>query len=127
LAVTLAAFAIILAFFGFAPSLPIMLVLIASESFLSPIYLAPRNVFISRILTKSKRTASLGIITMVKLTTNATGSFFTGFMADRDLFWLAFVVAGSLKVVFVAGMLYTFLTLDRRLEEEHRERIGASG
>jgi hypothetical protein len=100
--------------------------LIASESFLSPIYLAPRNVFISRTLTKSKRTASLGIITMVKLTTNATGSFFTGFVADRNLFWLAFVVAGCLKIIYVFGMLYAFLELDRRLELEHKGHATAT-
>ena len=98
-----------------------MLLLIASESFLSPIYLAPRNTFISRMLTKSKRTASLGIITMVKLTTNATGSFFTGFWADRDMFWLAFTMAGTLKIVYVVGILYTFLAVDRRLAMEQKQ------
>ncbi|KAK3673579.1 hypothetical protein LTR78_006483 [Recurvomyces mirabilis] len=122
LAVTLLPSAIILLFFGLAFNLPLMLLLIASESFLSPIYLAPRNTFISRILTRSKRTASLGIITMVKLLTNATGSFFTGFWADRDMFWLAFVVAGSLKILYVFGILYAFLAVDRRLAHEQEER-----
>ncbi|KAK5107272.1 hypothetical protein LTR62_001588 [Meristemomyces frigidus] len=122
LAITLTPSAVFLCFFGFANTIQLMLLLIVTESFLSPIYLAPRNAFISQILTKSKRTASLGIITICKLATNATGSFLTGFWADRDMFWLAFLVAGSLKMIYVGGMLYTFLAVDRRIARVEKQR-----
>ena len=104
--------------FGIPRQLHFMVVVILAESFFEPIYIAPRNVFIGRIINKKKRTAILGIINMVKIITNASGSFFTGVVADRNLFWLAFVVAGSLKFTYVLVFLYTFLALDRRMERD---------
>lgn len=99
-----------------------MLVIVFVQSFLEPIYIAPRNAFIGRIINKKKRTAIFGIINMVKVVTNATGSFLTGVWADRGLFWLAFVVAGCLKVVYCLAFLYTFLAIDRRMENEVKQK-----
>lgn len=108
--------------FGLPTQLPWMLPIIFSETFLSPIYIAPRNAFVGRVMTKSKRTASLGIMNMVKVLANASGSFMTGFWADRNLFWLPFVVAGCLKLVYISAFLYTFLAVDRRLEREVQQK-----
>lgn len=92
-----------------------MMLIIFLESFLSPIYIAPRNAFIGGIINRKKRTAILGIINMIKIVTNATSSFLTGFWADRNLFWLAFVVAANLKLVYVLSFLYTLLAVNRRM------------
>lgn len=108
--------------FGLPTQLPWMLPIIFCETFLSPIYIAPRNAFVGRVMTKSKRTASLGIMNMVKVLANASGSFMTGFWADRNLFWLPFVVAGCLKLVYISAFLYTFLAVDRRLEREVQQK-----
>ncbi|KAK3067199.1 hypothetical protein LTR53_016066 [Teratosphaeriaceae sp. CCFEE 6253] len=114
--------AIIMLFFGLPDTISILLVLILVEAFLSVIYVAPRNALIGRILTPSKRVASLGVMNLVKMTTNASGSFLTGVLADRDMFWLVFVLAGALKIVYVTGMLYTFLAVDRRMTRDENER-----
>lgn len=106
--------------FGVPDHLYFMMVIIFVESFLSPIYIAPRNAFIGAIINKQKRTAILGVINMVKITSNATGSFLTGVWADRNLFWLAFVVAGGLKLCYVSAFLFTFLAVDRRMEMNKR-------
>ncbi|KAK3071351.1 hypothetical protein LTR53_008786 [Teratosphaeriaceae sp. CCFEE 6253] len=122
LAVTYYPAAIIMLFFGLPDTISILLVLILVEGFLSVIYVAPRNALIGRILTPSKRVASLGVMNLVKMTTNASGSFLTGVLADRDMFWLVFVLAGALKIVYVTGMLYTFLAVDRRMTRDENER-----
>jgi hypothetical protein len=105
-------------FFGLPSTLPPLVFLLLLQAFLDDIYLAPRNTLIGRILTPSKRVACLGMINLVKMTVNGFGSFLTGVLADRGLFWLVFVIAGSLKIVYICAMLWTFLAVDRRLTAE---------
>ncbi|KAI5360165.1 putative major facilitator superfamily, MFS transporter superfamily [Septoria linicola] len=123
-AVTYIPAAILISLYGIVPHhpqhLPFFVPIILLQAFFEPIYIAPRNAFIGRIINKQKRTAIFGVINMVKIVSNATGSFFTGLCADRNLFWVAFVVAGGLKVVYVVALLWTFLGEDRRLEGEVR-------
>ncbi|KXT18810.1 hypothetical protein AC579_8222 [Pseudocercospora musae] len=113
---------IFIALFGVPKNLRWMLVIVLIQSFLEPIYIAPRNAFVGHVINKKKRTAILGIINMVKVVTNATGSFLTGVWADRGFFWLAFIVAGCLKVVYCLAFLYMFLAVDQRMEKEVEQK-----
>ena len=96
---------------------PLTVVLLL-EAFLDNIHLAPCNTLMSRLLTPSKRVASLGVMNLLKMAVNGFGSFLTGELADRDLFWLVYVITGTLKLIYVDAMLYTFLAIDRRMTAE---------
>ncbi|KPI44892.1 uncharacterized protein AB675_2694 [Cyphellophora attinorum] len=102
LATTYGPAGLVMLFFGLPSTPPPLVFLLLLQAFLDDIYLAPRNTLIGRILTPI----------------NGFGSFLTGVLADRGLFWLVFVIAGSLKMVYVCAMLWTFLAVDRRLTAE---------
>lgn len=46
------------------------------------------------------------------------GPLITGVLADKKLFWLAFVLAGALKIAYDLGLLAIFANSKPREEEE---------
>jgi MFS family permease len=85
---------------------------------------APRSAFLAAILLPSERTAVMGLTNIVKTTAQSLGPFITGVLADRKLFWVSFVCAGSLKATYDLGMLALFKNHER--EKAERERVAAS-
>ncbi|MCJ1284589.1 hypothetical protein MMC26_003922 [Xylographa opegraphella] len=79
---------------------------------------APRSAFLADIILPNERTAVMGVINVVKTCSQSIGPSITGILADHDLFWVAFVIAGSLKATYDLGMLATFLGHEKRDEEE---------
>ncbi|CZT19457.1 related to Staphylococcus multidrug resistance protein [Ramularia collo-cygni] len=61
---------------------------------------APRQSFISAGVLDSERTAAMGVVNIVKTIGSCIGLYSTGIFAGCDLFWLAFIVAGALKLVY---------------------------
>ncbi|KAK5703298.1 hypothetical protein LTR97_004247 [Elasticomyces elasticus] len=120
LAVTSYLTGITLLFFGLPNTINILLIVILLEAFLEPIYIAPRNALIGALLAPTKRTASLGFISIVKMISNGSGSALTDILADRSLFWLAFAIAGILKIGYATGMLWTFFAIDRKITAEQK-------
>jgi len=92
---------------------------------------APRSAFLASVVRPNERTAVLGVTNVVKSIAQSIGPLITGIFAGRDLFWLSFVVAGSLKVTYDLGILATFVrhkTIEDR-EEDRRvadevQRVG---
>ncbi|KAK5739924.1 hypothetical protein LTR17_005020 [Elasticomyces elasticus] len=123
LAVTSYLTGITLMFFGLPSTIDVLLIVILLEAFLEPIYIAPRNALIGALLTPAKRTASLGLISIVKMISNGSGSALTGILADRSLFWLAFAIAGLLKIGYATGMLWTFFAVDRKITAEQKLKV----
>jgi hypothetical protein len=69
---------------------------------------APRSAFIAAVTLPNERTAVMGIIIVVKTFSSSIGPVITGALAARGLFWVSFVIAGSLKVAYDLGILAAF-------------------
>ncbi|KAF7562254.1 hypothetical protein G7046_g1880 [Stylonectria norvegica] len=61
---------------------------------------APRQAFISSGVLDEERTSALGVINIVKILGSCIGLYSTGIFAGLDKFWLAFITAGVLKLVY---------------------------
>ncbi|KAK8108151.1 uncharacterized protein PG998_010164 [Apiospora kogelbergensis] len=61
---------------------------------------APRQAFISRGVGVGERTAAMAVVNVVKTVGSCVGLYATGWFAALDSFWLAFIVAGVLKLVY---------------------------
>lgn len=59
---------------------------------------APRSAFLSAVVFPEERTAVLGIVNVAKTLSQSAGPIVTGVLAEGGRFWVAFVVAGSLKI-----------------------------
>lgn len=60
----------------------------------------------------------MGTINVVKTCSQSLAPLLTGVLAGRGLFWVSFVVAGSLKAAYDIGMLVSFGGLDKRRKKE---------
>ena len=84
---------------------------------------APRAAFMAAIVLPQERTAIMGIVVVVKTTAQSLGPLITGVLVDKNLFWIAFILAGSLKACYDIGMLVLFKEHER--EKAERERLAA--
>ncbi|RGP76698.1 hypothetical protein FLONG3_5138 [Fusarium longipes] len=78
---------------------------------------APRAAFLAAIIQPNERTVVIGLINVAKTTAQSLGPLTTGLLADSDYFWVAFIMAGSLKVCYDLGFLGLF---------KHREHAAAA-
>jgi MFS family permease len=69
---------------------------------------APRSAFLAAVILPNERTAVMGLINVIKTSASSIGPFITGLLGDRDLFWISFVIAGSLKATYDLGVLAVF-------------------
>jgi len=83
---------------------------------------APRSAFLSMAVLPSERTAVMGLINVLKTACQSLGLLGTGLLADKNLFWVAFVAAGSLKASYDIGMLVMFSGLKPRQEQAEQGR-----
>jgi MFS family permease len=96
---------------------------------------APRQAFLAAAVLPGERTAVMGLVNVVKTLPQSLGPVVTGALAGRGKFWIAFVIAGGLKIVYDILMLGIFLghntQEERALEQdnvtEEREREEAAG
>jgi hypothetical protein len=59
---------------------------------------APRSAFLSAVVLPEERTAVMGVVNVAKSLSQSAGPTVTGVLAGGGKFWVAFVVAGSLKI-----------------------------
>lgn len=83
----------------------------------------PRSAFLAAIVLPGERTAIMGLVNVVKSTAQSLSPTLTGLLADKKLFWVAFVCAGTLKAAYDLGMLALFKNHER--ERAERERLAA--
>ena len=84
---------------------------------------APRSAFLAAVVLPNERTAVMGLINVVKTSAQSLGPFITGLLANYNLWWVAFVAAGSLKATYDLGMLAVFAghkTHEDRAEEQRQ-------
>lgn len=89
-------------------------VLLVSRGLLASMDQAPRSAFLSKVVAAEERTAVMGIVNVVKTLSQSGGPTVTGILAGSDRFWIAFVVAGSMKASYDLGLLTLFLKVERQ-------------
>lgn len=79
---------------------------------------APRAALIAAIVRPEERTAIMGITSMLRTLASVAGPTLTGLLAGNDKFWIAFVVAGSLRLGYDFGLWAMFVNMKLYLHEE---------
>ena len=82
---------------------------------------APRSAFIAAVVKPEERTAVMGITGMVRTLASAAGPSVTGLLAGNDHFWIAFVVAGALRLAYDLGLWTMFVNMKLYQHEEREE------
>ncbi|KAH8886074.1 MFS general substrate transporter [Thozetella sp. PMI_491] len=72
---------------------------------------APRTALIAAVVKPDERTAVMGITGMLRTLAATSGPTLTGFLADSNRFWIAFVVAGSLRLAYDLGLWAMFINI----------------
>jgi hypothetical protein len=88
--------------------LSLTICLLVGRSVLNSMDQAPRSAFLSLIVLPEERTAVMGVVDILKTLAQSSGPSLTGILAGHDRFWVAFVVAGSLKAAYDLMLLAFF-------------------
>jgi MFS family permease len=72
----------------------------------------PRAALIAAVVKPEERTAIMGITGTLRTLGSTIGPSLTGFLAGSDRFWIAFVVAGALRLGYDLGLFHLFVGLD---------------
>ena len=84
---------------------------------------APRQAFLSAVVLPAERTAVMGFVNVVKTLSQSGAPVVTGGLATGGHFWIAFVLAGSLKAGYDVVLLRMFLGYRSREEREERDEV----
>jgi MFS family permease len=118
---------IALALLGIPNSLPLSMALLIFRACTQSMDVAPRSAFLAAIMLPNERTAVMGAINVVKTGAQSMGPIITGVLASKNLFWVAFLLAGSLKTIYDVTILTLFLNHESREEREAREEDEGAG
>ncbi|KAE8450157.1 hypothetical protein EG329_006938 [Mollisiaceae sp. DMI_Dod_QoI] len=97
---------------------PLTVVLLLIRMGLNNMDQAPRTSLIAAIVRPEERTAIMGITSMLRTLASTTGPTVTGILAGHQRFWIAFVVAGSLRIAYDLGLWAIFVNLKLHVHEE---------
>jgi MFS family permease len=98
-------------FFPFPPSLWLTVAMFFIRTGLNNMDQAPRSAFIAAVVKADERTAVMGITSMLRTLAATAGPSVTGLLAGHDRFWIAFVAAGSLRIVYDLGLWGMFINM----------------
>ncbi|CAK7200056.1 hypothetical protein SEUCBS139899_002744 [Sporothrix eucalyptigena] len=87
---------------------------------------APRAALIAAVVRPEERTAVLGITSLLRTLASTTGPTVTGFLAGSGRFWIAFVVAGALRLAYDFGLFAMFVNI-RLYQYEPTQPVEAPG
>jgi MFS family permease len=88
--------------------LPPTICLLVARAVLNSMDQAPRSAFLSIVVLPGERTGVMGVVNILKTLSQSGGPSVTGLLAGRNHFWVAFVVAGSLKGAYDLLLLAFF-------------------
>lgn len=121
-------------FFGLPSHLWMSAVLLFIRAGLNNMDQAPRAAFIAAVVKPEERTAVMGITSTLRTTAAMVGPSITGLLAAGDRFWIAFVVAGALRLAYDFGLYALFVNMKLHQHEQPtagpemgRERVGDDG
>ena len=78
---------------------------------------APRTAFIAAVVKPDERTAVMGITSTLRTLAAMVGPSVTGVLAGTDRFWIAFVVAGTLRICYDLGLFAMFVNMKLHAHE----------
>jgi hypothetical protein len=96
-------------FFPFPPYLWLTVILLFVRAGLNNMDQPPRSAFIAGVVHPNERTAALGITTIVRTLAAMVGPSVTGVLAGQNNFWIAFIVAGTCRIVYDIGLYVLFI------------------
>ncbi|KAH7117954.1 major facilitator superfamily domain-containing protein [Dendryphion nanum] len=99
---------IFLALLPIPSGLSLTICLLIARAILSSMDQAPRSAFLSLVVLPEERTAVMGVVNTLKTLSQSSGPWVTGVLAQHDRFWVAFIMAGSLKAGYDLGLLTFF-------------------
>lgn len=109
--------------FPLAKTVPLTVLLMLLRMGLNNMDQAPRTALIAAIVRPEERTAIMGITSMLRTLASTTGPTVTGILAGQNRFWIAFVVAGSLRIAYDLGLWAIFVNL-KLLQNEEKDENG---
>lgn len=98
--------------FPIPQSLALSIVLLYIRTGLNNMDQGPRAALIAAVVKPDERTAIMGITATLRTLGSTVGPSLTGFLAGSDRFWIAFVIAGVLRLGYDLGLFYLFVGLD---------------
>jgi MFS family permease len=108
---------IALALLGLPSSLPLAMALLVFRASTQSMDTAPRSAFLAAIILPNERTSIMGAINVVKTLAQSVGPILTGVLVEKNLFWVAFLIAGALKATYDLSLLAVFANHQSREEE----------
>jgi hypothetical protein len=109
--------------FPLAKTVPLTVLLMLLRMGLNNMDQAPRTALIAAIVKPEERTAVMGITSMLRTLASTTGPTVTGILAGQKRFWIAFVVAGCLRIAYDLGLWAIFVNL-KLFQNEEKEGNG---
>src|ERR1700755_2888814 len=108
-------------------SVPIAVALLFLRTGLNSLDQAPRSAFIAAVVKPTERTAVMGITSMLRTLAATSGPTVTGILAGSDRFWIAFVVAGILRLAYDFGLWALFVNMKLYQNEESADHSPRKG
>lgn len=97
--------------FGLPSHLWMSIVLLFIRAGLNNMDQAPRAAFIAAVVKPEERTAVMGITATLRTIAAMIGPSITGLLAAGDRFWIAFLVAGALRLAYDFGLYALFVNM----------------
>ncbi|KAM5474484.1 hypothetical protein MauCBS54593_002059 [Microsporum audouinii] len=109
--------------FPIPQSVGLTIVLLFIRTALNSMDQGPRAAFIAAVVKPDERTAVMGITAMLRTLGSTIGPSLTGFLADTDKFWIAFIIAGALRVAYDLGLFFLFVGLRVHAHEQSEDSV----
>ena len=113
---------IILAVISVPPGEVVAMALLVFRMSTKDMDMAPRQAFVAAVVLAEERTAVMGIINIVRTIMISIGPSITGSLAGSGRFWIAFVVAGCLKIVYNIIIAIQFWNYQTKEEQEFQKK-----
>ncbi|CAI6099245.1 hypothetical protein V2G26_005773 [Clonostachys chloroleuca] len=105
-------------FFPLPSGLVLTIILLFIRTGLNSMDQAPRAAFIAAAVKPHERTAIMGITSTVRTLASTIGPSVTGGLAESNHFWVAYVVGGSLRLLYDLGLWAMFVNMKLHAHEE---------
>ncbi|KAI1495710.1 major facilitator superfamily domain-containing protein [Biscogniauxia marginata] len=110
--------------FPFPNNVPLTVVLFFIRMALNNMDQAPRAAFIAAVVKPEERTAVNGVTSTLRTLAATIGPSVTGVLAGNDRFWIAFIVAGSLRIAYDLGLFVMFVNMKLHTHEKNDQTHG---
>lgn len=82
-----------------------------------------RSAFLAMIILPGERTTVMGTVNVIRTTSQTMGPLITGILAEKNLLWVSFVIAGGLKACYDIGLLAMFKNKEKERSRAERATL----